>query len=90
MDLRKPENVEYVRISGLDNPFEAQLLGSILEERGIAHRIRSHHDTAYDGLFQMQKGWGEIAAPESRKNEILEILKQIRQDANAGKYEDFP
>ncbi|MBS3732140.1 MAG: DUF2007 domain-containing protein [Desulfobacterales bacterium] len=90
MNLHEHENAEYVRISGLDNPFEAQLLGSILEERGIPHRIRSHHDTAYDGLFQMQKGWGEIAAPESRKNEILEILEQLRQDASAGKYENSP
>ncbi|MCF8025866.1 MAG: hypothetical protein K9J79_08895 [Desulfobacteraceae bacterium] len=78
MEDKKPDNSEYIRISGIDNPFEAQLLGSILEERGIPHRIRSHHDTAYDGLFQMQKGWGEIYSPQEYKNEILEILDQIR------------
>lgn len=72
------EKTDFVRISGIDNPFEAQLLGSVLEERGIAHRIRSHHDTAYDGLFQMQKGWGEIYAPEPQKGIILEIIDQIR------------
>ncbi|MFO7929876.1 MAG: hypothetical protein ACQETG_08810 [Thermodesulfobacteriota bacterium] len=75
------EKTEFVRISGIDNPFEAQLLGSVLEERGIAHRIRSHHDTAYDGLFQMQKGWGEIYAPEEHKSIILEIIDQIRTES---------
>ncbi len=76
----KPDKTDFIRISGMDNPFEAQLLGSVLEERGIPHRIRSHHDTAYDGLFQMQKGWGEIHAPESYKNLILEIIDQIRRE----------
>ncbi|MBS3810071.1 MAG: DUF2007 domain-containing protein [Desulfobacterales bacterium] len=81
MDDNKPVNCEYIRIAKLDNPFEAQLLGSILEERAIPHRIRSHHDTAYDGLYQMQKGWGEIYAPELHKEQINEILEDIRRDS---------
>lgn len=84
MKNKKPNNTDYIRISGLHNPFEAQLLGSILEERDIPHRIRSHHDTAYDGLFQMQKGWGEIHAPEAQKETILEIIYQIRNESEKG------
>ncbi|MFW5908446.1 MAG: hypothetical protein ACOCR8_02300 [Desulfosalsimonas sp.] len=86
MESKKPDNTNFIRISGIDNPFEAQLLGSILEERVISHRIRSHHDTAYDGLYQMQKGWGEIYAPQQHKKEIIEILEQIRnQSASEGR-----
>ena len=48
----------YIKIAGLENIVEAQLMVSILEEKEIPHRIRSFHDTAYDGLFQFQKGWG--------------------------------
>lgn len=85
MEPKNPDNTNFIRISGIDNPFEAQLLGSILEERVIPHRIRSHHDTAYDGLYQMQKGWGEIYAPQQHKDGILEILEQIRsQNASGG------
>jgi fructose-bisphosphate aldolase class II len=80
MKKYQPEDSEYIRIDGLENPFEAQLLDSILQEQEIPHRIHSHHDTAYDGLFQMQKGWGEVCAPESAKNQIIEILQHIRNN----------
>ena len=73
-----PDDDPFTPVSSLENTFEAQLLASILTERGILHRIRSHHDTAYDGLFQTQKGWGEITAPERYKTEILNILTHIR------------
>ncbi len=53
-------------------------MGSILDERNILHRIRSYHDTAYDGLFQLQKGWGEIRAPARFMDQILEVLREIR------------
>lgn len=84
MDPKDPRNTEYKRVTALENPFEAQLLESILKEHEIPHRLRSHHDTAYDGLFQMQKGWGEVFAPESQHGHILEILEQIRKDCQNG------
>jgi len=37
---------------------EAQIIESVLKERDILHRIRSFHDTAYDGLYQLQKRVG--------------------------------
>jgi hypothetical protein len=64
----------------LDNIIEVQLISSILEERNIPHQISSYHDTAYDGLFQFQKGWGVIYAPESSRSKIVEILGIIRSD----------
>ena len=70
----------FMRVSGVDNQVEAQLLDSILTERAIAHRIQSFHDTAYNGLYQTQKGWGEISAPTAYKAEILEILHHIRTE----------
>ena len=68
----------YIKITGLENIVEAQLMESILKENAIPHRIRSFHDTAYDGLFQFQKGWGEIYAPEEMKEEILDIMAVVR------------
>lgn len=71
----------YVKVATLDNEIEARLLGSILEERNIPHMLNSYHDTAYDGLFQTQKGWGDIRAPREAEQEILEILQDIRTAA---------
>ena len=71
---------DYIKITGLENSIEAQLIESILSEKKIPHRIRSFHDTAYDGLFQFQKGWGELYAPLKFKGEILEIIENVRAE----------
>lgn len=73
----------YVKVATLENDIEALLLESVLKERGIPHLLRSYHDTAYDGLFQAQKGWGLVTAPEGRLREILEILQDLRKGLGA-------
>ena len=73
-------NQGFIKIVILENAIEAQLVRSILDQHQIPHRIRSFYDTAYNGLFQMQKGWGEITAPASYKQEILDIVKDIQSD----------
>ena len=68
----------YHRIAVLENLIEAQMLSAALDDRGIPHRVRSYHDTAYDGLFQFQKGWGEIQADDADRSEVLLALADIR------------
>ena len=70
---------KFVKIAILENENEAGLLESILNERGVPHLVRSYHDTAFDGLYQSQKGWGNISAPSSCEEEILEILSDLRK-----------
>lgn len=69
---------DFVKIATLESLVEAQIVESILTDQHIPHRIRSFHDTAYDGLFQLQKGWGDLYAPASYESEITEILTGIR------------
>jgi hypothetical protein len=69
----------YIKVDVLENEIEAQLLESILRERGIPHRIESYHDTAYDGLFQAHKGWGQVSCPGFWSEEIRAILTEIRE-----------
>lgn len=78
MGMTGRNDQEFVNIAILDNIIEAQLIDSILNEYNIPHRIRSFHDTAYDGLFQFQMGWGALWAPVSSKAQIIEILHEIR------------
>ena len=73
---------EYKKAATLENEIESQLLDSILNERNIPHRITSYYDTAYDGLYQTQKGWGYISAPKAYVKEIQEIISSIREDSN--------
>lgn len=73
---------EFEKIAVLENGFEAQLLDSILTERNIPHLMRSYHDSAYDGLYQVVKGWGHVSAPPSYWEEVLEILSDLRKEAD--------
>ena len=73
--------VDFVNIATLDNIVEAQLLESVLTERAIPYIIRSFHDPAYDGLFQLQQGWGCVTAPVEFQKMILYILSDLRKDA---------
>jgi hypothetical protein len=59
------------------NEFEAKLLDEILNEKDIPHIIRSYHDSAYDGLWQTQSGWGHLEAPLHYQEEILEIYSKM-------------
>jgi len=66
-----------VRVLTLNNQIEAKFLEVVLKEKNIPYLIKSYHDSAYDGVFQHQLGWGYVAAPENYKEEILEIYKEI-------------
>jgi hypothetical protein len=70
----------FERIIKLENEIEAQLIESILRERGIPHFIRSFHDTAYDGLIQMVEGYGEIFAPSEYRDTIISLVEDIRKN----------
>ena len=66
-----------VKVLEFNNEFEAKLLDEILNEKNIPHLIRSYHDSAYDGLWQMQSGWGHLEAPEEFREELLLIYSQM-------------
>jgi len=68
-----------VKILMFKNQIEAMLLDEILTEKQIPHLIRSYHDSAYDGLWQLQTGWGHIEAPEEFADEILQTYNHMSE-----------
>lgn len=69
----------YVKATVLNNEIEARLLSSLLEEEQIPHYLRSYHDSAYDGIFQAQLGWGHVEADPRHHERILELLEDLRE-----------
>jgi uncharacterized protein (UPF0147 family) len=65
------------KILTFKNEFEASLLDEILNDMNIPHIIRSYHDSAYDGLWQNQSGWGHIEAPAEYREEILKTYNEM-------------
>lgn len=63
-----------------ENEAEANVIKSVLEEHGIYAEIKSFHDTAYDGLFQSQYGWGVIRVSEV---DLIEAKRIIEEWKNA-------
>jgi type III secretory pathway lipoprotein EscJ len=59
-----------------ENEVEANVIKSVLEEQGIYAEIKSFHDTAYDGLFQSQYGWGVIRVSDADFTEAQKIVKE--------------
>jgi len=76
--MKRPE-----RIAILDNGIQASLLSSLLDEEGIRHHICSYHDSAYDGLFQTERGWGHIEAAPENGARILEIIEELRKSGQS-------
>lgn len=70
---------EVIKVATLENEFEAQLLDLTLKEQKIPYFIGTYHDVAYNGIFQIQKGWGYVKAPVSYKKQIKVILENIRK-----------
>ncbi len=71
---------DFERIATVENDIEAGLVEAVLKEHRIPFILRSHYDTAYDGLYQAQKGWGELLAPPRFREAILQILSDLRKE----------
>lgn len=63
----------------VENRFEADLVRDALEREGISCVIRSYEDTAYDGIYVLQKGWGAILVSEEDEARAEEILQELRR-----------
>jgi len=59
-----------------ENEAEARALQALLKEHGIAATVLSFRDTAYDGLFQAQYGWGVIRVAEADLAEARRIVEE--------------
>ncbi|MFO7760625.1 MAG: DUF2007 domain-containing protein [Desulfobia sp.] len=64
-----------------ENAAEADIIRQILEQNNISARITSFYDTAYDGLFQIQRGWGVINVSESDYEKAVKILENWKASA---------
>ena len=63
------------------NDAEADALQSILKEHNIYSEVVSFHDTAYDGLYQSQYGWGVIKVNEEDKSVAQKIINDWKMAA---------
>ena len=73
-------STHFTNIHTLANRFEADLLLDALKQEGIPTFLRSFEETAYDGLFVCQRGWGWLMVPEELASRATEIIKPFIED----------
>lgn len=72
-----PEQSDLVRIHTVESRFEADLLIQALRQEHIPVMLRPFEETAYDGLFVTQMGWGAILVPEDYEPKALKIVHNV-------------
>ena len=70
------------KILSLSSENEAIRIKEILDINEIPHLIRSFYDSAYDGIFQNQYGWGVLEADEANEDKILVLVKDLADENN--------
>ena len=54
------------------------MLKDALEKEGIDYSVKEYKDTAYDGLFILQKGYAALFVKEKDKETALVIVKHVK------------
>lgn len=68
----------WVQAGTIDNRFEGDRISQALEEAGIPYMIKSFLDTAYDGLYVPQKGWGRVMVPEEWSEQAERLILEVK------------
>ncbi|HUL30264.1 MAG TPA: hypothetical protein VLZ03_07380 [Thermodesulfobacteriota bacterium] len=69
----------WVKAGTVENRFEGDRISQALQEAGIPFLIKSFLDTAYDGLYLLQKGWGIVMVPEKNQEEAEKLMIEIKK-----------
>lgn len=68
----------WVKAGIVENRFEGDRISQALHQVGIPFLIKSFLDTAYDGLYLPQKGWGAVMVPKEFSKEAERIISEVK------------
>jgi len=66
------------KIHVIESIFEMDMVKDALEREDIEYNIKEYKDTAYNGLFVLQKGYASLFVREKDEATARSIVKQIR------------
>jgi len=76
----------WIKAGIVENRFEGDRISQSLHEAEIPFMIKSFVDTAYDGLYVPQKGWGMVLVPEGYLEEAEKTIDEVKKSfAEEGK-----
>ncbi len=75
--MKQPSN-KWVKVHTIESIFEMDMIKDALEKDGLAYTITEHKDTAYDGLFILQKGYATLFVEERDKKKVQAMVKRLK------------
>jgi len=69
----------WVKAGIVENRFEGDRVSQALKEAEIPFLIKSFLDTAYNGLYIPQKGWGAVQVPEEFSEKAEKVISEVRK-----------
>jgi hypothetical protein len=69
---------KWKKIHVIENIFEMDMLKDALDNEGLEYTIKEYKDTAYDGLFVLQKGYASLFVRDKDEEKAKSIVKHIR------------
>lgn len=69
---------KWKKIHIIESIFEMDMIRDALDKEGVEYTIKEYKDTAYDGLFVLQKGYASLFVRENDKEQAKSIVKNIR------------
>ncbi|MGD0231648.1 MAG: DUF2007 domain-containing protein [Syntrophorhabdales bacterium] len=69
----------WTRIHTVESIFEMDVLKAALEKESIEYVMKEHKDTAYDGLFILQKGYATLFVRETDEAPARAVVKGVKQ-----------
>jgi hypothetical protein len=70
----------WIKAGIVENRFEGDRISQSLREAEIPFMIKSFLDTAYDGLYVPQKGWGMVLVPETFAEDAEKIISEVKKN----------
>jgi len=70
---------QWAKVGTVENRFEGDRISQALQDAGIPFLIKSFLDTAYDGLYIPQKGWGVVMVPEKDSEEAERLISEVKK-----------
>ena len=68
-----------MKVGTVENRFEGDRISQALQEGGIPFFIKSFLDTAYDGLYIPQKGWGVVMVSKNNREEAERLIAEVKK-----------
>jgi hypothetical protein len=73
----------------IETELEANFLEEVLRDRDIPHVFISYHDSAFNGIYQMQHGWGHVEVPKEHAEEVKRLYEEVKASSPEPEEEDM-